>query len=119
MWLNKAKDDLRWTKHNIESGEYYGACFSAQQAAEKALKSFLLKHKKPLRKIHDVVAILEDCIGIEKDFEQLRNFAQILYPYYVETRYPFGDDLVSFDKTKATEALQAASKIIKFVEEKF
>jgi len=34
-WIKKAKDDLNWTKHNIESKIYYGACFTSQQAAER------------------------------------------------------------------------------------
>ena len=119
LWLKKAKDDLRWTRHNKEAGEYYGACFSAQQAAEKALKGFLLYHNKPLRKVHDIVALLEDCLAIDDDFEQLRKEAELLLPYYVETRYPFGDDETLFDESKAEEALRAASRIIDLVEKKF
>lgn len=118
LWLKKARADLVWTKHNIDSSEFYGACFSGQQAAEKALKAYLLYHKKPLRKIHDVLALLEDCVSIDKNFEVLRKYAKLIFPYYVETRYPFGDDLVSFDRQKADEAHQAAERIIEFVERK-
>ena len=35
LWLEKANDDLRWTRHNFESKEFAGVCFSAQQAVEK------------------------------------------------------------------------------------
>lgn len=119
LWLKKAKDDLVWTKHNIASREFSGACFSAQQAAEKALKGFLLYHKKPLRKIHDVVVLLKDCIELDESFGELENMIEILFPYYATTRYPFGDELFTFSKERASEALRAASKIVKFVERKF
>ena len=32
LWIEKAKDDLAWTGHNIGSGVYYGACFTAHQS---------------------------------------------------------------------------------------
>ncbi|MCL5429363.1 MAG: HEPN domain-containing protein [Chloroflexi bacterium] len=37
-WLARAEDDLDWTQASLKEGIYYSACFSAQQAAEKALK---------------------------------------------------------------------------------
>lgn len=118
LWLKKAHDDLRWTKHNIEAKEYSGACFSAQQAAEKALKAFIVLHNKHLKKIHDVEALLESCVKIDSKFGALRKPAKILFPYYIETRYPLGEELVYFDKPKANEAYLAAEEIIKFVEGK-
>ena len=33
-WLNYAQDDLSWTEANIKEQIWYGACFTAQQAAE-------------------------------------------------------------------------------------
>lgn len=118
QWLGKANDDLNWTQKNIESGIFYGACFAAQQAAEKALKAFLIFNNQPFRKVHDVVALLEDCISIDTDFEDLRKLAELLFPYYVETRYPIEDTLVSFDKQKAKDAYSSAEKVVKFVSEK-
>lgn len=61
---------------------------------------------------------MESCVEIDSKFKSLQKLARILFPYYVETRYPFGDELVFFDKPKANEAYLAASKIVKFVEEK-
>jgi len=65
LWLQKAKEDLLWTANSLEGKIFYGACFTAHQATEKALKSFLLFHKKPLRKVHDLRALLEDCIYLK------------------------------------------------------
>lgn len=118
LWLKKANDDINWTKHNLETKEYSGACFSAQQAAEKALKGFLLYHNKPLRKVHDTVALLEDCLTIDGGFERLRKDAELLFPYYVETRYPFDDEQSFFNRQKAEEAFKTAQEIVNFVEKK-
>ena len=43
---------------------------------------------------------------------------EVLFPYYATTRYPFGDELFTFSKMRAKKAYSAASKIVKFVEEK-
>lgn len=118
LWLKKARNDLRWTKHNIEAKEYSGACFSAQQAAEKSLKAQLLFKGKSLRKIHDVVVLLKDCIELDESFGELENMIEILFPYYATTRYPFNDELFTFSKGRASEAYSAASKIVNFVERK-
>lgn len=118
LWLKKARDDVRWTKHNIETKEYSGACFSAQQAAEKALKAFLLFKGSSLRRIHDVAVLLNDCIEIDSGFKKLESSIKKVFPYYATTRYPFDGQLFVFDRAKATEALLAAEKIVKFVADK-
>ena len=48
-WLIKASDDLKWTKHSIESKVWYGACFTSQQSAEKASTIQEAKIKKNSR----------------------------------------------------------------------
>ncbi len=117
-WIEKAKDDLNWTKHNIESKIYYGACFTAQQAAEKALKSFLIFHQKPLRKIHDLRALIEDCILIDKAFDQIKESAIKLNSYYSESRYPDFAMFSTFTESQAKEAFESAETIIIFIEKK-
>ncbi|KKP67111.1 MAG: HEPN domain protein [Candidatus Roizmanbacteria bacterium GW2011_GWA2_35_19] len=117
-WIDKAKDDLNWTKHNIESEVYYGACFSAQQAAEKALKSFLIFHQKRLRKIHDLRALIEDCILIDQEFNQIKESAIKLISYYSESRYPDFDIFSKFTEIQAKEAFESAEKIVVFIEKK-
>ena len=37
-WLNMAKEDLLWAKASLKEEIWRGACFAAQQAAEKSLK---------------------------------------------------------------------------------
>lgn len=117
-WIEKAKDDLNWTKHNISAEVYYGACFSAQQSAEKALKSFLIFNQKRLRKIHDLRALTEDCILIDKTFDQIKESAIKLNSYYSESRYPDFDIFSKFTEAQAKEAFESAEKIVIFIEKK-
>ena len=43
-WVKQADADLAHSEHARDAGHYEWACFSAQQAAEKAVKSVFLKH---------------------------------------------------------------------------
>lgn len=118
LWYKQAEDDLAWTKHNIDGKIYYGACFTAHQSIEKALKAFILFKKGSLRKIHDLRALLEDCISIDSTFEILREKVLTVVPYYIETRYPLYEDVVIFREAMAEEAYEFAKDIVGFVEEK-
>ena len=42
-WMDQAQGDLKHTRGDIDGGYYNWACFSAQQAAEKALKAVFQK----------------------------------------------------------------------------
>lgn len=116
IWLNKAQDDLKWTQHNLTGSIWYGACFTAQQAAEKALKAYLLSKRKSLRKVHDLGALLEDCTHIDTRFERLRSIIASLAAYYITTRYPVYEDLAQFSEEQARRAFTDASTVVAFVE---
>jgi HEPN domain-containing protein len=40
-WLDQARGDLAHARNDLQDGFYDWACFSAQQAAEKAVKAVL------------------------------------------------------------------------------
>lgn len=42
-WMDEAEGDLEHAKSDTERGYYNWACFSAQQAAEKAVKAVFQK----------------------------------------------------------------------------
>ena len=117
-WLNYAQDDLSWTEANIKEQVWYGACFTAQQAAEKALKAFLISQEENIKKIHDLRALLEECIRIDQSFEQLRENCAILNAYYAPSRYPDIAEFIDFTQEKAKEAYLLAKKIVDFVQHK-
>lgn len=118
LWLAKAKADLSWTAANIREKIYYGACFTAQQAAEKALKAYLLSKGQLPRRIHDLGALLEEAKRFDPSFEELREAAAALTDYYAQTRYPDIAEFVVHDEEQAKEAFSLAEKIAQFVEKR-
>ena len=117
-WLRYAFDDLSWTQSNLKEKVWYGACFTAQQAAEKALKAYLLKHGRKAKKVHDLTALLEECRRTDEDFESLREECVTLTDYYLPTRYPDIAEFMHFTQQKAQEAYTFAEKIVGFVDKK-
>lgn len=117
-WLEYASNDLSWTKANLNEQVWYGACFTAQQAAEKALKAYLISKDETIKKIHDLRVLIERCHTIDPDFEKLRESCATLNPYYTPARYPDIGEYTDFTEEKAREAYQIAKEIVEFVEEK-
>lgn len=117
-WLQYALDDLAWTKANLKESVWRGACFTAQQAAEKSLKAYLIHNGIIIKKIHDLGALLEECIKIDGSFSQLKEACASLTDYYAPTRYPDIGEFMDFTKDRAEEAERFAEKIIDFIQEK-
>ena len=117
-WLAKAQDDLRWTESNLREEVYYGACFTAQQAVEKALKAYLISQGKILRKVHTLDAILEECIAFDASFESIREIILPLVDYYIQTRYPDVSEFIDYTKEKAEDAYVRASEALAFINQK-
>jgi HEPN domain-containing protein len=64
------------------------AGFCLQQAVEKFLKAFLLSHGWPLRRIHDLGALLDEAIIYNASFEDFRAVCQKITAFYFVERYP-------------------------------
>ena len=67
---------------------YDGACFHAQQCAEKYLKARLCEAGKSFARIHDLVALLDQVLTIEPLWEPLREDLAYLSDFAVNFRYP-------------------------------
>jgi HEPN domain-containing protein len=62
QWLDLAESDLGLSKHLLDEGIYLeDACFHCQQAAEKYLKAFLVRHQIEFPKTHNLGELLERC----------------------------------------------------------
>jgi len=83
-WIKKAKDDLKASHHSLDSKDYEWACFQAQQAVEKALKSMYIKKHDGLLKSHDLVLLARK---VNAPQEIIVSCSQI-NPSYIDTRYP-------------------------------
>lgn len=89
QWLGKAGEDLRVCRRLVREVGLSGvAGFHAQQAAEKALKAFLVWHQVEFSKSHDVGKILELVSLIDVELASRVKAAGSLTPFAVQYRYP-------------------------------
>lgn len=116
--LAQARWDLKAAHDSAAAGNFEWACFQAQQAAEKALKSFLYRAGAEPSTGHSVRRLVAECERISADFAGLRDAAE-LDGYYIPTRYPNGlpDDVPHeyYTVEAAEECLSLASSVIEFV----
>lgn len=111
-WLRKAASDVVTLEAALGAGAFDGACFHAQQAAEKYLKGFLAFHDKPFPFTHNLGDLTELCAGIDAAFRTLTPMASELTPYGVRLRY---DDTFWPDLETAKHARESALAIRDFV----
>jgi HEPN domain-containing protein len=113
MW-QKAQEDLVLARRSLVGREkiVWGACFHAQQAAEKALKLFLLKHDKEPKRSHDLLEVLGQRLQVRSSFSFLESFCVFLNPMSVNVRY---SDELELGVKDARQAIRAAEKVVRFV----
>lgn len=89
-WFVKARDDLRAGEAVLAPDPplVEDALFHAQQAAEKAIKGYLIWHGQTFRKVHDLREVGGAAIAIDPTLEPpLREVAR-LSPFAGVFRYP-------------------------------
>jgi HEPN domain-containing protein len=89
-WLALAEEDIRIARLALEQEPPIlgPACFHAQQAAEKGLKSLLVALNLTVPHTHDVVALLRLVTGLLPDAVEIREAAAVVTAYGVAPRYP-------------------------------
>jgi HEPN domain-containing protein len=118
-WLAQALRDLEKAKNDIRFEYWEWACFTAQQAAEKAVKALLMARGSEVwgHAITPMLRALKD-LNVPS---QLIEYAQLLDTFYIPTRYPNGfpegKPADYFNASKAQEAFDAASAIIRFCQD--
>lgn len=75
-------------ERNLKDRDPEAAGFFFQQALEKYLKAFLLKHGWKLRKIHELDALLDEAGKFQSDLENHRDLCERVSGYYMAERYP-------------------------------
>ncbi len=111
-WLRKAASDIVTLEAALGAGSFDGACFHAQQAAEKYLKGFLAFHDVPFPYTHNLGDLTELCAGFDVLFHSLTPGASELSPYAVRLRY---DDSFWPTLETANQARASAVTIRDFV----
>jgi HEPN domain-containing protein len=89
-WMVKADEDLAFARVNFEEGRNFHAqiCFHFQQSAEKYLKAFIVANQLEFRKVHDLVALLNQCLTVAPSLADLQGDCEYLNAFYIEARYP-------------------------------
>ncbi len=114
QWLLKAVHDLGTARKAVTEPDPYfdTAVFHLQQAAEKAVKGFLVFHNCPFDRTHDMEELLTLAGGIDLRFKSWLESGHRLTPYAVEFRYPVLHELT---RAEYDEALQTAKELFDFV----
>lgn len=90
-WVSKAEGDFAILERECRARKnpsYDGACFHAQQYAEKYLKARLCEAGISFSKIHDLVALLQQVLDLEPAWETFREDLAFLSDFAVMFRYP-------------------------------
>ena len=87
-WLSRARSDLRAASLLIAGDANAEALFHCQQAAEKALKTFLTFHERAFRKTHDLGDLSPQCLEIDDSLRLAVSQAEGLTQYAWQFRYP-------------------------------
>jgi len=115
-WLEQAERDLSRSEIDIQYGYWEWACFTAQQAAEKAVKALLMNRGYSVWG-HAITPMLHALGDVEVPDEFIKH-AQLLDAHYIPTRYPNGfaegKPADYYNEEKAREGVDAAAKIIRF-----
>jgi HEPN domain-containing protein len=114
-WLIKAHRDLL-SAHELASASaplLDTAAYHCQQAAEKAIKGFLLYHDIRFEKSHDIVLLVAQASDVDPAFSDLLEIARLLTPLAVEFRYP--GDYIEPEPEEFQEAYTAAQAFYAFV----
>jgi len=116
-WMDQAEGDLLHARSDLQGGFYEWACFSAQQAAEKAVKAVFQRMGAEAWG-HSVADLLTELPARHAVPESLREAALELDKAYIPTRYPnahpSGAPRTRYTRTEAARLIDYAAEIIKF-----
>ena len=121
-WLTHARDEFADADELRHRQRFYMALFHFQQAAEKALRAYLLAAVKSVAVLRTHIAVgdlLATAAAADPEFESLRP-AKRLDQYYLSTRYPNGlpggvPSRFYDDPDEAAEASRLAAAVLELV----
>jgi HEPN domain-containing protein len=118
QWFYVASTDLaaaRLTSTNTYPKLLDIACFHCQQAAEKALKGFLMSKDVDPPRIHDLQTLCKLCMELDASFETILGIAMPLNRYITASRYPV-ESLIT--ETMTQTAIAQAQAVYDFAKSK-
>ncbi|MDR1925151.1 MAG: HEPN domain-containing protein [Planctomycetaceae bacterium] len=114
QWFQKAKSDLNAAKTlaKLKPPEKDIVCFHCQQAAEKALKAYLIFHDVEPERTHDLEKLCKDCGQYDDSFFKFLGIGKIMSKYAVQPRYP--SYFLNITETETEQAIEYAQSIYDF-----
>ncbi len=114
-WLTKALHDLTAARTVTASAEplFDVGAFHCQQAAEKAVKAYLVFRDHPFPKTHDVAELIDRAGDFEAGFDRWRDAAGRLTQYATDARYPGLE--MTLNQQEYDRAERAAAGFYEFV----
>ncbi len=116
-WMDQAEGDLEHARSDVKGGFYDWACFSSQQAAEKALKAVFQKLRAEAWG-HSVADLLEELSKSRRLPEEMMDLALELDKVYIPARYPnahpSGSPRKRYTKSEAQRIVEYAGRIVNF-----
>ena len=111
-WYAMAAEDFKAAKILFEYKANYGlVAFHCQQAIEKGLKGFILRHTGELTEGHSLTYLCKKAKGIDASFEEFAKDCAYVNQFYIETRYP-ADIVMELDESETTECLEIAERFL-------
>jgi len=114
-WFDEAQGDLEHALSDVQGEFYNWACFSAQQAAEKALKAVFQKMGAEAWG-HSVADLLKELSKRHDVSEALLDASLELDKAYIPTRYPnahpSGSPRTRYTRQEATRLIDHAKAIV-------
>lgn len=122
-WFDQAVHDFEVAKSNFNAGFYSDACFMCEQAAQKALKAYIIYQGRRYVWERSIQELARFSMEYEKEFEKIIEAGMILDRYYITTRYPNAlappaTPYKSYTEKDASEAKSLAEKIVEMVRNK-
>lgn len=116
-WMDEAQGDLKHARSDVQGGFYNWACFSSQQAAEKAIKAVFQRMGAEAWG-HSVADLLEELSKHRPVSEGLMNGALELDKAYIPAHYPnahpSGSPRSRYTAEEAKRLISYAQEIIEF-----
>lgn len=117
-WLRIAREDLRLAQFGIESDPpILGiSLYHAQQAAEKALKAFLVSRGEPYPLTHNVTELARPVIALDESLRTVIEPGLALTGFATLFRYPGAPEEPSVEESR--DWLDIAQRICRAVEDR-
>ena len=118
-WLREAQAELLAARDLLRGGHWSWCCFTAQQAAEKALKA-VCEHVRTPHFGHNLNVLRQSIEAQVPVPESVRSACARLNRYYIPTRYPDAFDRGApadqFFEPDALQAMRDMEEVIDFAE---